>query len=342
MITIVQFGVSTFLIVSSILINRQINYSLIKEPGRNHDQIVYMACPPNIPDSAIHKIKAGWPNKNPNLLDAVAVSQLPNQLKGKEIGTDLFVLEADYNFKDFFQFVMLDGDWFEYTDRDSVVVVNQKGLTKMKEIDRYVIGVIQDINSPFNRPEQPVKIRHAKETTHNWICFRVEEVDIRNTVTWIEERMHAKRSRGRAYYYDQHFETWLTYQDQLNVLSRTLTIISMLLAGCSIYGLTVSLVRDKVKDIAVHHLFGARLPDVAGLLARGLLRQLFTAFAFFGPLTYVLLNELLRTFVYATRLSWMDPFYPVIFCVVVILGLCVFQALRLNRRDFVAVLKGRG
>ncbi|MEJ0032770.1 MAG: FtsX-like permease family protein [Bacteroidota bacterium] len=44
-ITVVQFGVSIFLIVSSILISRQINYSLIKEPGRNHDQIVYMACP---------------------------------------------------------------------------------------------------------------------------------------------------------------------------------------------------------------------------------------------------------------------------------------------------------
>ena len=58
----------------------------------------------------------------------VAVSQLPNQLKGKEVGSDLFVLEADYNFKDFFQFTMLEGDWFEYTDRDSVVVINQFGI----------------------------------------------------------------------------------------------------------------------------------------------------------------------------------------------------------------------
>ena len=69
--------------------------------------------------------------------------------------------------------------------------------------------------------------------------------------------MHAKGSRGNAYYFNQHFEIWLTYQDHLNALSRILTIISVLLAGCAIYGLTVSLVRDKVKEIAVHHLFGA-------------------------------------------------------------------------------------
>ncbi|MEJ0032768.1 MAG: FtsX-like permease family protein [Bacteroidota bacterium] len=169
----------------------------------------------------------------------------------------------------------------------------------------------------------------------------MEEADIRNTVKWIEEHMHAKGSHGNAYYANEHFEIWLTYQDQLNTLSRILTIISMLLAGCAIYGLTVSLVRDKVKEIAVHHLFGARLSDVTHLLARGLLKQLFTALVFFGPVTFILLNELLRTFVYATTFSWLDPLYPVIYCLVVIIGLCAFQALRLNRSDFVSTLKGR-
>ena len=339
-ISVVQFGVSIFLIVSSVLISRQINYSLIKEPGRNHDQIVYMACPPNIPDSAIHKIKAGWPNKNSNVLDAVAVSQLPNRLQGKEVGSDLFVLEVDYNFRDFFQFTMLKGDWFEYTDRDSVIVVNNAALMKMPKVDRHLIGVIQDINSPFNQPEQPVKIRHAKETTHNWICFRVEEVDVRNTVKWIEERMHAKGSKGKVYYYDEHFVEWLTYQDHLNALSRSLIIISVLVAGCAIYGLMVSLVRDKIKVIAVHHLLGAGLLNVTGLLASGLVGQLFLALFLFGPLTSIFLNELLRTFVYATKFSWLDPVYPVLYSLVAIIGLCSYQAFRLNRSDFVSTLKG--
>jgi len=341
-ISVVQFGVSMFLIVSSVLIGRQINYSLIKEPGRNHDQIVYMACPPNIPDSAIHKIKAGWPSKNPNVLDAVAVSQLPGRLQSKEIGTNLFVLEVDYNFRDFFQFTMLKGDWFEYTDRDSVVVVNQAALLNMPEGDRHIIGTIQDLSSPSNEPEQPVKIRHAKETTHNWLCFRVEEVDVRNTVRWIEERMHAKGSKGKAYYYDDHFVDWLSYQDKLNALSRVLIVISMLMAGCAIYGLIVSLVRDKVKDIAVHHLFGAGLADVTMLLARGLVLQLVLAIFLFGPVTYIFLNELLRTFVYATKFSLMDPVYPVIFSLISIIGLCTYQSFRLNRSDFVSTLKGVG
>jgi hypothetical protein len=235
---------------------------------------------------------------------------------------------------------MLKGDWFEYTDRDSVVVVNQAALMNIPKVDRHVIGVIQDINSPFNQPEQPVKIRHARETTHNWICFRVEEAGVRSTVKWIEEHMRAKGSQGKAYYYDEHFVEWLAYQDQLNALSRVLIIISVLSAGCAIYGLVMSLVRDKVKEIAVHHLFGAGLSDVTALLARKLLWQLFAALFLFGPLTYIFLNELLRTFVYATEFSWMDPVYPVLFSLVSIIALCAFQAYRLNRSDFVSTLKG--
>lgn len=339
LITVVQFGVSIFLIVSSTVVRRQINYSLIKEPGWNHEQIVYMVSPENIPDSAVHKIKAGWPDINPRLIDAVAVSQLPNQLKGKEAGSDLFVLEADYNFKDFFKLSMVEGDWFEYTDRDSVFVVNRTGLKKMPGFDHHLIGVVQDFGSAFNQPEPPVKVRNAKNTTHNWICFRVDEVDIRSTVRWIERRMHRKGSRGKAHYLDENFEKWLIYQDHLNALSGILTIISALLAGCAIYGLTVSLVRDKVRQIAVHHLFGARPLDVIRLLARGLFRQLAMAVILFGPATYILLNELLRTFVYAAGFSWLDPLCPLGYCATVIIGLCTWQALGLYRTDLVSSLK---
>src|SRR5688572_31919088 len=54
----------------------------------------------------------------------------------------------------------------------------------------------------------------------------------------------------------------------------------------------------------------------------------------------ILLNELLRTFVYAPKFTWMDPLYPLVYCLVVIIGLCAFQAFRVTRNDFVDTLKG--
>ncbi|MGC3948145.1 MAG: ABC transporter permease [Chryseolinea sp.] len=233
-IAIVQFGVSVFLIVSSTVVRRQIDHSLLKEPGQNNDQIVYMACPINISDSAIYRIRGGWPDRNPRIVDVIATSQIPGRLKGKHGGSELYALQVDYNFMDFFQLKMHEGRWFKPTDNDSATVLNVMALTKPKSADQYLIGTIEDLNVSLNRPEQPVKIRLAPNGNYNWLCFRVLEVDIRNTIHWIETRMIAKGSHGRAYFLNQHFEYWLNYQDRLNALSALLTIVSAILAGCAI------------------------------------------------------------------------------------------------------------
>lgn len=340
-ITIVQFGVSVFLIVSSIVVRRQISYSLHKEAGQNNDQIVYVVCPPNIPDSAVYRIETGWPNRNPKVVDAMAVSQLPGHLETKNIGSSLFTLQVDKNFKDFFHLPMLEGRWFIPSDDDSATVVNQMASRKMSRIDRHVVGIIQDFSYSINQPEQPVKINLAQKSNYNWICIRVLEIDIRGTIRWIEKKMAEKRSYGKVYFLNSHFESWLIYQDRLNALSGILTLVSALLAGCAIYGLTITVVRDKLKEIAVHQLFGAGAGGVTRLLSLGLLRQMLVSVVFFGPVTYILLTELLETFAYATKLSWLDPLYPVGYCFVVIVGLCAWQGLRLDRRDFVSAFKGR-
>jgi hypothetical protein len=63
------------------------------------------------------------------------------------------------------------------------------------------------------------------------------------------------------------------------------------------------------------------------------------ALAVFGPPTYLLLHELLRTFVYSTKFSWLDPVYPIAYCAFVVVAICGFQALSLNRTDIASALK---
>ena len=95
----------------------------------------------------------------------------------------------------------------------------------------------------------------------------------------------------------------MTYQDRLNSLSALLTIISGLLSCCAVYGLSISIVRDKLKQIAIHKLFGASSLSITQILIREFASQMLMAIVFFGPLTYIILKEILRTFVYANKFS---------------------------------------
>ena len=339
-ITFLQLGTSIFLIIASVVVRRQINYSLLKEPGFNHDQIVYLNSPSGITNEGIRALRSGWKEFNPNILDVMAVSQLPDRISSKEIGSDFYLLFVDHGFREFFDLGMEEGNWFRPNAGDSIIVTNRKGREQMGKEQANVIGVLEDLVAGFNQPEKPVKIKLSEDYEYNWLCVRVLEVDIRRTVNRLADQFSSQERKAHVNYMDKHFESWIAYQDRLNTLSGILTIISVLLSCCAIYGLTVSLVRDKLKQIAVHKLFGARATHITYLLVLEFVKQMVIALAVFGPLTYILLNELLRTFVYSTKLLWFDPVLPIAYCMFVIVAICGLKALSLNRTDIASALKG--
>lgn len=338
-ITFLQLGISIFLIVSSLVIRRQINYSLLKEPGRNHDQVVYLAYPPDLTDAGLRSLRVSWKTYHPNVLDLMATSQLPDKINSKELNSPFYFMSVDPAFNEFFNLHIIHGNWFKANAGDSITVVNEKAASLLGTNKNKVLGVFKDMSGLFNQPEKPVKINIAPYFNYNFLCIRVLEVDIRRTVGFLSNYFKHGQTKAQISYLNKNFGKWLTYQDSLNALSEILAIISGILSCCAIYGLSISIVRDKIKQIALHKLFGASTLNITRLLVREFTRQMLIAILVFGPLTYIILKELLRNFVYSTHLSWVDPLYPLVYCGIVIFLLCSFQALSLNRADLSTALR---
>jgi putative ABC transport system permease protein len=336
-IIFLQLGISIFLIVSSRVMKRQVNYSLVKEPGRNYDQVVYLNYPKDLTPDGLRTLRVNWKNIHANIVDVMATSHLPDQLSSKELTTEFYFMTVDPAFKDFFDLKMVEGNWFKANDGDSIVVVNEKGKEILGCNNLNVIGVFSDMGGQYNQPEKPIKINIGSHVTYNFLCVRVLEVDIRKTINYLSAYFEQKNT---IFFVNKRFEEWLIYQDRLNALSEILAILSGLLSCCAIYGLSVSIVRDKLKQIAIHKLCGANTLTITHLLAKEFTRQMLLAILIFGPFTYIVVNELLRGFVYSTHLSWSDPLFPLMYCSVIITTLCGFQAMNLNRTDLSAALKG--
>jgi putative ABC transport system permease protein len=339
-ITFIQLGISIFLIITSAVIRRQINYSLVKEPGQNHDQIVYLNSPSGITNRGVNALRKGWKESNPNILDVMAVSQLPSQASSKEIGSSIYQLMVDPGFRDFFNLSMVEGHWFDPNSGDSAIVINKPAKKYLRQSPAAILGVIEDLNGHFNQPEKPLQIKHGVDYGYHWLCVRVLEVDIRRTVRLLSGQFSTYSETANVNYLSDHFKSWIDYQDRLNRLSGILTIIAALLSCCAIYALSVSLVRDKLKQIALHRLFGATTLNITIILVKSFARQLFLALIIFLPLSCLLLQELLRTFVYSTKISWIDPIYPLAYCILVIVIICALQAWNLERTKSIAALKG--
>lgn len=341
-ITILQLGIGLFLIVASMVIRRQVNYSLIKEPGRNYFQIVYLACPKDVTQEGLRNMQFSWTNGrgNPHIIGIIATSQLPDRVSSKEVHSEFYSMSVDPVFPEFFGLKMLQGRWFKANDGDSISVVNQRGYEALHGDVRNVVGVIEDMSGQFNQPEKPVKINIAPYFNYNFLCIRVLEIDIRKTVRFLSGFFGSDEHPVSISFLNRRFEQWLAYQDRLNILSEVLTIISGLMACCAIYGLSLSLVRDKLKQIAIHKMYGATTGNITRILVREFAQQMLVAVLIFGPFTYLFLKEWLRNFAYSTPFNWMDPLIPMAYSAMVIMLLCGFQALSLSRADLTSALKG--
>ncbi len=340
-ITIIQLGISISLIIAGLVIERQISYSLIKEPGLNYDQVVYINYPEGMSSQSFHQLRTQW-KRHPNILDVTATSALPNQIQSKELDTQIYSISMDYTFPEFFNLQLASGRWYGPNDVDSLVV-NQAALLQ-PGYNRYhnkVIGVVQNFGDDYHQVERPVVLRLAKSDAYHFICVRVLEVDIRKTMDYLHRSFETYGDASISFM-NKAFEESLNYENRLNRFSAFLTMVSAIIACCSIYSLSLSRARDKMKQIALRKVMGAGSFSIVLLLVREFVQQLMIAILIFGPCIYIFLNEWLRNFVYATDFNWADPLISLGYCTAIVAFISSLQVISLGKGSLVNVLRQPG
>ncbi|MEJ0031106.1 MAG: FtsX-like permease family protein [Bacteroidota bacterium] len=319
-ITVVQLGISISLIIASLVIDRQISRSLIKEPGKNHEQIVYTKWPSGMSRQYLNRLKNDWPRDNPSIVNLTAVSHTPDNIQSKPVGEDYYQLNVDYDFKDFFRLDMAKGRWFGASDDDSVVV-NEAGARTISK----PLGVIKDFGA-----DKPVHFS-INEKEANFIMIRILEVDIRITLKTLERSFTEISGRPTTIsFLDHNYAETLAYEDRLNKLSSLLALVSLVMACCSIYALSLARMNDNVKQIAIRKTFGASDSQIVGRLSYQFLELMLGSIFFFGPLTYWLLSEWLRNFAYSAKFSWYDPLMSIGICLAIVFITNILILMRIN------------
>lgn len=333
-ITVVQLGVSISLIIASLVINRQITRSLIKEPGKNHEQIVYTRWPSGMTRQYLYRLKNDWPRDNANIVDLTAVSHTPDNIHSRPVGEDYYQLDVDYDFRDFFRLEMAGGRWFGPMDNDSLVVNEAAATSKMK-----AIGVVKNFSSIYNLPDKPVHFSIA-EGESNYILIRVIEVDIRKTLNTIGRSFTELSGRPTEItFLDHNYADTIAYEDKLNRLCDLLSIVGIIMACCAIYALSLSRMNDNMKQIAIRKTFGASDAQIVRGLSWQFFELMLGSLFFFGPVTYFLLREWLRNFAYSAKFLWADPLISIGICLVIVLITNVLMLLRINTNSLKDLLK---
>ena len=335
-LVISQFVISLVLISGTLVMHKQINFFLNTDIGFNKEAVLIAP----LPDAAPNKLEVLKSDllKYPEIKKISYETSSPmadwrvgNEINYPTIEKDLYngnlkTIDADY--LSLYELKLVAGRNISERKGSGEAIVNRK-LTELfgfkdpndalGEIFSYgrenmkftIVGVVEDFharslqqemdyvilsNVTFNVKEIAVKINPsvASLAGYNHIVGKIQE-------EW------SKIFPDDIFNYnflDREIAGFYKSQTNTFKLIRLFAIIAILIGSLGLYGLISFIANQKIKEIGIRKVNGAKIAEVMAMLNISFLKWIAMAFVISTPIAWYMMHKWLENFAYKTTLSW--------------------------------------
>ncbi len=334
-LTVSQFVIAQVFVMATLLVSKQINYSLNKNIGIKKDAVLYFG---NYTDTSsakknflVNKLKAipgiasvslsmDPPSSNSTWIDAMKYED-----NKKEIQTDVQVKIGDPNYIKLYQIKLLAGNNLVNNDTMGDLLINETYLHALgftnphdiigRYIDVYgkkrVAGVVQDFNQKsLHEAITPLLITGgiASEYTFN-IALQPQNVD--GTV-WQKTIGEIKQAWKEVYpdkdfdytFLDDVIAAYYNAEKNVSTLLMWSTGLTIFISCLGLLGFVIYITNMRTKEIGIRKVVGATVAQIVALLSKDFLKLIAVAFIIAIPIAWYAANTWLQNFAYRTSLSW--------------------------------------
>ena len=370
-LVIFQFAVSIVLLISTLIVRRQMDYIQTKNLGFNREQIVVIEKTDDI-GNQLRAFKQ-------ELLAGPGVVSASNtdRLIGDNFGSSVFGLPgaageethllwtyaSDEDFVETYEAEMAAGRFFEEARSTDVqaVVINESAARKIGLKDPVgrqivaigpdaarsrtvtIIGVTKDFNFQSLHSEiRPLIIRYlGSQGFGRFLSVRVRPENIRETIGFMERtwRRFARNQAFEYQFFDAHFARLYQAEERTGQIFLSFSILAVFVAGLGLFGLSAYVAEQRTKEIGIRKALGATVAGVSLLLSGQFTKRILAANIIAWPLAYYLMHRWLQKFAYRAAVSpW--PFILTSLLVFVFALLTVsYQTIKAATTDPVKSLK---
>jgi putative ABC transport system permease protein len=326
-LVVVQFALSVFLIISTIIMAQQINFLLNRDPGFNNEGIVGIATQePNAKASNhILKLFRERLGQQQNIISITGTSipfgdaaMFPFKKDDRTI--DAYQNRVDYDFFKTLGIEVVQGRAFspEFPTDINGVVVNEK-LVKELEIDDpigkplkgfymplTVIGVVRDYNIEDFRHGIAPALHHIKPAWNiAYIYVRISPTNISETLALMEEAWKSIQPNKPFLYgfLDEAMEAMYNEEKRWRAIVGYSSALAILIACMGIFGLTSIAVDRKTKEIGIRKVLGASESQIVYMMIKEFILLVGIANIIAWPLAYYAMRALLDNYYYRISLG---------------------------------------
>ncbi len=340
-LTVTQFVIAQFLVIATLVVSKQISFSLNKELGYKKEAIVYFSTPRNFfsnkEDSRrlalLERIKTIPGIEKISLASAApahpGASSTTMKVNNGEKEIELMVetINADPDYFDIYKMKLVTGKWPEQSDTLKEYLINEtyaKALgfinpsdaigktVERRNIKVPIVGVLADFHTKSTH--EPIKaLAYSSVQKNSYNVHLALKPQVGSPGQWKETLAKIEKEFKQLYPGDDEFkctffdETIAAFYKKEQDISRLLNWaagLCIFISCLGLLGLVMYTTNTRIKEIGVRKVLGASVVQIVSLLSKDLVSLVMIAFIIAAPLAWMAMNKWLQDFAYRTQISW--------------------------------------
>jgi putative ABC transport system permease protein len=370
-LVVIQFIISTTLIIGTGIAFGQIHYMKNKPLGFNQDQILAM----RIIDRSLHRSLEPFKKelkRHSGIVNVAASSHIPslktylNAYRPEGFTTKelqpMGVMSIDHDFVNTIGVDIIAGRNFSSeitTDPKDAILINETAAKKFGWEDpvgkkimnldddgeviitKTIIGVVRDFHmEALHNKIVPLYI-HNNPDSFGYLTIKFRKGNIPQTMEFIK-RIWRKYDAAHPFEYtflDEAFDRQYKREDKLSTVFFCFTLISIFVACLGLFGLASFSAEKRTKEIGIRKALGASISGIMLMLSKELTKWVLAANIIAWPIAYYAMNRWLQNFAYRVNISLGIFILAALLAFIIALLTVGYQAIKTARANPVKALR---
>lgn len=361
LLVVVQFAISIFLVVATLVVKKQLNYIGSKDIGFDREQVVYFYL-----DSDLKRNYNVFQNQlmsHSNIELVSMASHVPtnigsaHSIQTGETANDwelIYFMSAEKEFMDLVGMEMVSGlslkersvpfEELDSAGKKPTYIINEttaklKGWTAEEAVGKNIViggyegpvqGVVRDFH--FKSMHQPIEpfILQANPRRNNLVFAKIKNADVSETLSYIEGELSALAPKLPFEYtfLDDHFDRMYTFENRLSTVFFTFSSIAIAIACLGMFGLISFMAANRAKEMGVRKVLGASVARIVILLSADFMKLIAIALLISLPLAYYFMGDWLLNYAYQIKIGADVAIIATLFAVLITALTIAYQAIK--------------
>ncbi|WP_276374836.1 ABC transporter permease [Chryseolinea sp. H1M3-3] len=323
-LVVLQFFISQFFIIGTLVLSKQLNFFQQQDVGFNKDAIIVVPIPRSEEASGPNKMRS---LKNELLrlprVEKASLNYAPPSFRAVKSSSitvngepmEVQVKEVDGDYIDLYSIDIIAGAKLGDIDSVTAAVVNEKFVQQAgfksnddilgKEFDFWgnnlpIKGVVKNFNTTsLERAIEPVVLLN-NINEYQSLSIKINPVDMQGTIDEVKSRWEEAYPEYifKYEFLDEQIQNLYKGERRISTLLTIFSSIAIIIGCLGLFGLVSFMANQKVKEIGVRKVLGASVESILILFSKEFVKLILIGFLLAAPIAGILMHKLLQEFAY--------------------------------------------